>query len=99
MKITSANLESVKALVGKANAQVTADTNAAGVAADKLKVSRAEQSAVAGAFDILANAYVSDGDLEDARATALPESVQKAIGYEKPKPPTPAVPVVPSPAK
>lgn len=96
MRITSAHLEAVKTIVTKASGQVTSDTQALAVAADKLKESHANLRAVAGAFDILAAGFVSDSDVEEGRVSILPDNIQKAIGYEKPKPKPEPVPSIPS---
>lgn len=90
MKITSAHLDAVKNLSMQASGQVASDAKTHIDANEKLQVSRETERAIAASFDILASTFVSDSDLEDARASQLPESVQKAIGFVK-KPPPPVV--------
>ena len=94
MKITSAHLDSVKQLVVSATAKVASAKQASIDAADAARIASAELQAENAAFDIIAAAFVSDSDLEGARASLLPEAVQKIVGYETPAPtpvPTDAV--------
>jgi hypothetical protein len=89
MKISVANLESVRNLLSTASAALTQATKEARESEDERLALDGQLRSLQASFDLVAGAFAQDGELEDEQLAGLPKVIADALGWVAP-PPKPA---------